>query len=140
MSVGMIGLGIMGSAMSKNLIKAGFSVMGFDVLPKAMEAFMALGGKAARSVGEVGSSAEILITSLPSATALFDVVDELAALPRAERILAETSTFTLEDKAAAQRQARAGRDCHARLPAFRLRGSGAGARRAGVRQRPKGRL
>ncbi len=65
MSVGMIGLGIMGSAMSKNLIKAGFSVIGYDVLPKAVEAFVAGGGKAARSVGEVGSSADILITSLP---------------------------------------------------------------------------
>ena len=51
----MIGLGIMGSAMSKNLIKAGFSVIGFDVLPKAMEAFAAGGGKPAKSVGEVGS-------------------------------------------------------------------------------------
>jgi L-threonate 2-dehydrogenase len=104
MSVGMIGLGIMGSAMSKNLIKAGFSVTGYDVLPKAVEAFVACGGKAAQSVGEVGSSAGILITSLPSVTALFDVVRQLAALPRAERIVAETSTFRLEDKSAAQAQ------------------------------------
>ena len=79
----MIGLGIMGSAMSRNLIKAGFSVIGFDVLPKAIEAFVAIGGKAAKSVGEVGSGADILITSLPSAAALFKVVDELQALPRA---------------------------------------------------------
>ena len=104
MWVGMIGLGIMGSAMSRNLIKAGFSVIGYDVLPKAVDAFVAGGGKAAKSVGEVGSGADILITSLPSATALFDVVRELQALPRAERIVAETSTFTLEDKSAAQTQ------------------------------------
>jgi L-threonate 2-dehydrogenase len=104
MSVGMIGLGIMGSAMSKNLIKAGFSVTGFDVLPRALDAFVALGGKAARSVGEVGSTADILITSLPSAAALFNVVLELQALPRRERIVAETSTFTLDDKTVAQTQ------------------------------------
>jgi len=104
MSVGMIGLGIMGSAMSKNLIKAGFSVIGYDVLPKAVDAFVTGGGKAAKSVGDVGSSAEILITSLPSATALFEVVRELAALPSAERIVAETSTFTLDDKSTAQRR------------------------------------
>jgi putative dehydrogenase len=104
MSVGMIGLGIMGSAMSKNLIKAGFSVIGYDVLPKAVDAFVTGGGKAAKSVGDVGSSAEILITSLPSATALFEVVRELAALPPAERIVAETSTFTLDDKSTAQRR------------------------------------
>ena len=77
MPVGMIGLGIMGSAMSRNLIEAGFSVIGFDVAPKAVEGFVALGGDAAKSVGEVGSAAEILITSLPSAAALFNVVGEL---------------------------------------------------------------
>jgi L-threonate 2-dehydrogenase len=104
MSVGMIGLGIMGSAMSRNLIKAGFSVTGFDILPKAVERFVAGGGKAAKSVGEVGSSADILITSLPSASALFKAVGELQALPRGHLVVAETSTFTLEDKSAAQAQ------------------------------------
>jgi len=104
MSVGMIGLGIMGSAMSKNLIKSGFSVIGYDVLPKAVAAFVTGGGKAAGSIGEVGSNADILITSLPSASALFDVVGKLTALPRAGRIVAETSTFTLDDKSAAQAQ------------------------------------
>jgi putative dehydrogenase len=100
--VGMIGLGIMGSAMSRNLIAAGFSVTGFDIQPKAVEAFVALGGKAARSAGEVGMAADTLITSLPSAAALFDVVGQLRALPRGERIVAETSTFALDDKTRAQ--------------------------------------
>lgn len=104
MSVGMIGLGIMGSAMSKNLIKAGFSVIGYDVLPRAVDAFVAAGGRAAKSVGEVGSSADILITSLPAASALLDVARELLTLPRADRIVAETSTFTLDDKTKAQEQ------------------------------------
>ncbi len=100
----MIGLGIMGSAMSKNLIAAGFSVIGYDVLPSAVEAFAARGGRAAASVAEVGSGADILITSLPSAAALFDVVRELKTLPRVDRVVAETSTFTLDDKTAAQHQ------------------------------------
>lgn len=103
-TVGMIGLGIMGSAMSKNLTAAGFSVIGYDVLPKAVAAFVGLGGKAATSIAEVGASAEILITSLPSASALFDVVRELRTLPRAQRIVVETSTFTLDDKSEAQKQ------------------------------------
>ena len=32
-TVGVIGLGIMGSAMSANLVKAGFEVQGYDVAP-----------------------------------------------------------------------------------------------------------
>ncbi len=90
--------------MSKNLIAAGFSVIGYDVLPRAVETFAALGGRAAASVAEVGSGADILITSLPSSAALFDVVRELKALPRADRVVAETSTFTLDDKTAAQQE------------------------------------
>ena len=94
----------MGSAMSQNLIAAGFSVIGYDVLPKAVDAFVAGGGTAAKSIADVAASAEILITSLPSASALFSVVRDLQASRGAARIVAETSTFTLEDKAAAHKQ------------------------------------
>ena len=45
-TVGMIGIGIMGSAMSKNLLEAGFPVVGYDVLPTAVMAFTEIGGKA----------------------------------------------------------------------------------------------
>jgi 3-hydroxyisobutyrate dehydrogenase-like beta-hydroxyacid dehydrogenase len=103
-TVGMIGLGIMGSAMSKNLIAAGFAVIGYDISPRAVHAFKALGGSAVASATAVGSAADIIITSLPSSAALFDVVAELRKLPRAERVVAETSTFTLADKLAAQAQ------------------------------------
>jgi len=101
-NVGMIGLGMMGSAMSKNLIAAGFTVVGYDISSRAVDAFKALGGTAVASVAEVGKTANILITSLPSAKALFDIVCELQTLPRGDRVVAETSTFTLEDKLAAQ--------------------------------------
>src|ERR1700751_3488395 len=97
----MIGLGIMGSAMSKNLIAAGFNVFGYDIAPRAIKAFKALGGAAAASIAEVGKAASILITSLPSAKALSDVVGELRTLAGGDRVAAETSTFTLEDKLAA---------------------------------------
>jgi 3-hydroxyisobutyrate dehydrogenase-like beta-hydroxyacid dehydrogenase len=67
--------------MSKNLIAAGFTAIGFDISSRAVDAFKALGGTAAASVAEVGKAANILITSLPSST-LFDVVGELQKLPR----------------------------------------------------------
>ena len=51
-AVGMIGLGIMGSAMSANLMRAGFKVVGYDVLPRAarniarrVETWRAVAGK-----------------------------------------------------------------------------------------------
>jgi L-threonate 2-dehydrogenase len=99
--VGMIGLGIMGSAMSGNLIAADYPVVGYDIAAPALAALAGRGGVAAKSVSEVAARAPILITSLPSPKALHDVARELAATPRENRVLVETSTFALDDKLAA---------------------------------------
>jgi 3-hydroxyisobutyrate dehydrogenase-like beta-hydroxyacid dehydrogenase len=63
-----------------------------------------MGGQPADSAAAVAREASIIITSLPSPNALRDVVAELAAVEPGDRILAETSTFTLEDKNAAREQ------------------------------------
>ena len=102
--VGMIGLGIMGSAMSKNLLEAGFQVIGYDISQPALAAFSARGGAAAHSVADVAAKADILITSLPSTAAFCDVVRELKTVPKGDRILAETSTFALDDKLKGERE------------------------------------
>jgi 3-hydroxyisobutyrate dehydrogenase-like beta-hydroxyacid dehydrogenase len=93
-AVGVIGLGIMGSAMSGNLLKGGFTVHGYDVLPGARNALKEAGGQPARSAAEVAENASILITSLPSADALHAVAAELTA----KCIVVETSTLPIEEK------------------------------------------
>jgi 3-hydroxyisobutyrate dehydrogenase-like beta-hydroxyacid dehydrogenase len=104
-AVGMIGLGIMGSAMSKNLVEAGFAVIGHDISRGAVEAFAAKGGTPAENAAAVAARADIVVTSLPSASALRSVVAELQRSPqRTDRIVVETSTFTLDDKIAAQQE------------------------------------
>jgi L-threonate 2-dehydrogenase len=101
--VGMIGLGIMGSAMSANLVKAGFEVYGYDVLPAARRKLPTAGGRPCRSAAEVAKRCEIVVTSLPSSSALASVAEEIAAAKLRGRILVETSTLPLEDKLAAQK-------------------------------------
>jgi 3-hydroxyisobutyrate dehydrogenase-like beta-hydroxyacid dehydrogenase len=98
-SVGVIGLGIMGSAMSANLVRAGFRVHGYDVLPAQRDALAGAGGQASRSAAEVARSAAIVISSLPSAQALHAVAAELEG----ECIVVETSTLPIEDKTEAFR-------------------------------------
>ena len=100
-SVGMIGLGIMGGAMSANLVDAGFAVTGFDVDSAACERLAAKGGTIAGSPGEVAQKAGIVVTSLPSPKALDEVVngaDGLIAAGRKGLVVIETSTLTIEDK------------------------------------------
>lgn len=100
-SVGMLGLGIMGSAMSANLRQAGFKVVGFDVSAQRLDAFAQSGGEAARCAREVAELAEIIIAVLPSVAALDDVVsgaDGILASGHRDLILVEASTFPIEDK------------------------------------------
>ncbi|BBK31178.1 3-hydroxyisobutyrate dehydrogenase/2-hydroxy-3-oxopropionate reductase [Stella humosa] len=96
--VAMIGLGIMGSAMSRNMIAAGFTVHGYDPSAAAQAAFVEMGGNLAPSAAAAAAEAEVILTCLPSAAALHAVVADLTTLPPGGRILAETSTLTLDDK------------------------------------------
>jgi 2-hydroxy-3-oxopropionate reductase len=64
--IGFIGLGIMGGPMSSNLLRAGFDVVGFDVVPAALERLAAAGGTAADSAGQAAAEADVVITMLPN--------------------------------------------------------------------------
>lgn len=96
--VGMIGLGIMGSAMSANLMKAGIAVCGYDVLPRRRQEHVKAGGKAAGGCSEVAGACDIVVTSLPSAKALLDTAAEFAKFSRKGQILVETSTLPIPVK------------------------------------------
>jgi 2-hydroxy-3-oxopropionate reductase len=64
--IGFIGLGIMGGPMASNLLSAGFEVIGFDVVPEALERLSAAGGTAAVSAGQAAAEADVVITMLPN--------------------------------------------------------------------------
>lgn len=105
--VGVVGLGIMGSAFARNIVDAGFDVVGYDLLPEAIDALVAHGGKAAASVGDAVSQSDVTILSLPSVTAFEKVVDEVAAAAPRGVILIETSTLPLDAKEAGQKKLKA---------------------------------
>jgi L-threonate 2-dehydrogenase len=101
MRIGVLGLGIMGGAMSANMVKAGVTVTGFDPSAEAVAAFVAAGGRAVRSAREVALAADIVITSLPSAAALDTSIsgtDGLAAAAKAGLLIVETSTLPIAVK------------------------------------------
>lgn len=93
--IGVIGLGIMGSAMAANLVSAGFAVSGYDILERRRTALAKAGGRPARSAGAVGKAVPIVITSLPSAQAMGEVAVELAASGRRGQVVVETSTLPI---------------------------------------------
>ena len=101
--VGVIGLGIMGSAMAASLAGGGFSVRGYDVLARRRAELKRAGGRPVRSVRELARHAPIVITSLPSEEALLEVSAELAAARHDGQIVIETSTLPIAVKERARK-------------------------------------
>lgn len=64
-TVGFIGLGIMGGPMAANLVKGGYSVVGYNRHPEPIERLVAAGGRGASSVAEAVPGADVVITMLP---------------------------------------------------------------------------
>src|SRR5215510_9703293 len=95
--LGLIGLGIMGSAMAANLVRAGYRVVGHDVLPDAARRLRREGGESVNEVRSVADLATTIITSLPSANALLQVATELAQFGR-KVVVIETSTLPIDVK------------------------------------------
>ena len=97
--IGFIGLGNMGAPMAANLVRAGHQVMGFDVVPRAVEALAAKGGHAAASVGEAAAAGDVVITMLPAGPQVRSVyLDEGGVLASARRgaLLIDCSTIDVE--------------------------------------------
>jgi 3-hydroxyisobutyrate dehydrogenase len=66
MKVGFIGTGTMGQPMLANLVKKGFQVAAWDVVPTALDAAARLGAARAGSIRETAAEADLVITMLPS--------------------------------------------------------------------------
>jgi 3-hydroxyisobutyrate dehydrogenase-like beta-hydroxyacid dehydrogenase len=101
-SVAVIGLGIMGGAIARNLVRAGFSVSGFDIDPERRTALASDGITARSSAAEAVRGADLLLTSLPSVAALDETVASIAENPQPGQILAELSTLPIEAKETAR--------------------------------------
>ncbi len=93
--VGIIGLGVMGSAMSRHIIAAGHEVIEFDIDPARRGEFP---GSAVQSAADVARRAQMVLLSLPSSDALAQVASELAASASPGTVAVEMGTLPLADK------------------------------------------
>lgn len=72
--IGFIGLGIMGKPMARNLIKAGYSIVVYDLNAVAVEELNRSGAEAAASSADVASGTKIIITMLPNGPEVREVI------------------------------------------------------------------
>ncbi|MEL6103188.1 MAG: NAD(P)-dependent oxidoreductase [Pseudomonadota bacterium] len=73
-TVGIIGLGDMGSGLAKNLLANGFETWGLDLLPARIEAFREMGGQVAGSVAEIGAKADAVFVMVMHGAQARDVI------------------------------------------------------------------
>jgi 3-hydroxyisobutyrate dehydrogenase-like beta-hydroxyacid dehydrogenase len=106
-TVGVIGLGIMGGSFSRNLLKAGWRVVGFDTDAGKRRELAKAGAEIVGSAQAVAAATPVIITSLPKPEALVATAKAIAAAGLPRRIVAECSTFTIEDKEKAEKALRA---------------------------------
>ncbi|MFZ1196987.1 MAG: NAD(P)-dependent oxidoreductase [Pseudolabrys sp.] len=102
-TVGVIGLGIMGGAFAKNLVAAGWRVIGYDISAAKRREAKRAGVEPVNDAAEVAAAAPIILTSLPKPQALMDTVQRVAAAKLKGKVVAEMSTFTISDKEKAER-------------------------------------
>jgi len=73
-NIGFIGLGIMGCPMAKNLLKKGYSLTVYDIVPEKVDELVAAGAKAGSSNKDVAEKSEIIITMLPNSPEVKEAV------------------------------------------------------------------
>ena len=80
--LGFIGLGIMGKPMARNLMKAGYPIIVYDIRPESVEEIRQEGAQRASSCKEVAENCDIVITMVP------DSADSEAAILGPNGVLA----------------------------------------------------
>ena len=95
--VGVIGLGNMGMGMAKNLIKSGFSVIGFDLDDKRLRKLKENGGSTATSTVQVGEETNAVFVMGMNGEQVKAVVADLATGLKDRGTIILTATITPEE-------------------------------------------
>ena len=99
MNIGLIGLGAMGGAYAKHLLKNNFKCFGIDLDKNNILKFIQLGGQEI-TYDELFNKVEIVLTSLPSLNAYKDVLNNLKRLGKnnQKKIILDMNTISIDDK------------------------------------------
>jgi 3-hydroxyisobutyrate dehydrogenase len=95
-TIAFIGLGNMGGPMAANLVKAGHSVIGFDLAPASCETPKAEGVRIAGSGPEAVREADTVVTMLPAGKHVLAVWDEILPAAKPGMLVIDSSTIDVE--------------------------------------------
>ncbi|MCI4012291.1 3-hydroxyisobutyrate dehydrogenase [Brevibacterium sp. ZH18] len=107
-TIGWIGLGNMGRPMTANLVKAGHTVNGFDLVPEALAAAVENGVTGVNSIAEAVAGADIIFTMLPKgehARAVYLEPNGVLANADTKTLLVDSSTIDFDSARALHSEA-----------------------------------
>jgi len=84
--IGLIGLGLVGTAIAESLLSQQFDVVGFDISPQRCHQLEKSGGKSMSSAADVADRVERVILSLPDTTVVLQVVEDPKGILDAESL------------------------------------------------------
>jgi 3-hydroxyisobutyrate dehydrogenase len=96
-AIAFLGLGNMGAPMGANLVKAGFTVQGFDPVPAARAAAADGGVHVCETAAEAVQDAGVVITMLPNGTLVRQCYAEVMPAAAAGALFIDSSTIAVDD-------------------------------------------
>jgi 3-hydroxyisobutyrate dehydrogenase-like beta-hydroxyacid dehydrogenase len=91
-ATGLIGVGLLGSALAERLLRGGFTVHGFDTSQAQRKTLAQCGGIACDSAADVVDSCNVLFLSLPSSDVVLSLVDQLRSRFKPRQVVIDTTT------------------------------------------------
>jgi 3-hydroxyisobutyrate dehydrogenase len=95
-TIGFIGLGNMGNPMAANLVKAGYTVHGFDLVPENLKTARDNGVVVMANGVAAAKDAEIVITMLPAGKHVLSVYEDIAPKAAKETLFIDSSTIDVD--------------------------------------------
>jgi 2-hydroxy-3-oxopropionate reductase len=93
-TIGFIGLGVMGSPMAENLLRAGYPMVAFNRSPGPLERLAQAGAEPAGSAREVAERGEVIITMLSDSPQVTEVIETVLAGARPGQLVIDMSTIS----------------------------------------------
>lgn len=95
--VGLLGVGLVGTAIARRMLEAGFEVVGFDIDAQRLAVMESLGGMNAGSVRGVFAASTQVILSLPDSDCVAEVLGQASDTVQRGSVLIDTTTGTPQE-------------------------------------------
>ncbi|MFL5276882.1 MAG: NAD(P)-dependent oxidoreductase [Myxococcales bacterium] len=93
-TIGVVGVGLLGSAVSSVLLEAGHPLVVHDLVAEKVDALVKRGARGARSAADVATNARVVFTVLPTLESVEEAIGEVLSAATKETVIVQMSTIS----------------------------------------------